>query len=42
MLEELSETARGFMRNSGNRTHVSSITTWEIAVKLRLGKLPQA
>lgn len=40
--DALSETARAFMRDRGNRIHVSSITAWEIAIKLRLGKLPQA
>lgn len=40
--EALSETARAFMRGRSNRIYVSSITAWEIAIKLRLGKLPQA
>ncbi len=40
--EALSETASEFMRDRSNRIYVSSITAWEIAIKLHLGKLPQA
>lgn len=40
--ETLSKTAREFMRDRSNRIYVSSITAWEIAIKLRLGKLTQA
>lgn len=40
--DALSETALDFMRDRSHRIHVSSITAWEIAIKLRLGKLPQA
>ena len=40
--DELSEKARNFMQDQGNRIYVSSITAWELSIKLRLGKLPQA
>jgi PIN domain nuclease of toxin-antitoxin system len=40
--QALSKTAREFMRDRRNRIYVSAITAWEIAIKLRLGKLPQA
>jgi PIN domain nuclease of toxin-antitoxin system len=40
--EALSDTARDFIRDRSKRIYVSSITAWELAIKLRLGKLPQA
>ena len=30
------------MRATGNQLHLSSATPWELATKLRIGKLPQA
>ena len=30
------------MRDRDNRVYVSPITAWELAIKLRLGRLPQA
>jgi PIN domain nuclease of toxin-antitoxin system len=40
--ERLSEAAIGAIADNGNAVFVSSATAWELAIKYRLGKLPQA
>lgn len=40
--ETLSKYARRTISEIGNEIHISAATTWEIATKFRLGKLPQA
>lgn len=40
--DALSKGARHAISEIGNEIHVSAATTWEIATKFRLGKLPQA
>ncbi len=40
--EQLSERARNLLRNPANEVLVSAASTWEIATKYRLGKLPEA
>jgi PIN domain nuclease of toxin-antitoxin system len=38
----LSRTARAFVGDDGNVIYVSAATAWEIATKVRLGRLPGA
>ena len=38
----LSRTARAAIADEANATHVSAASAWEIATKVRLGKLPGA
>jgi PIN domain nuclease of toxin-antitoxin system len=38
----LSRTAQGIIRSNDNRALVSAVSAWEIATKVRLGKLPAA
>lgn len=38
----LSRSARKVIRDGGNVIYVSAASAWEIATKVRLGKLPQA
>ncbi len=40
--DRLSPVAHGAIADSGNRVHVSAASGWEIATKVRLGKLPAA
>ena len=40
--EKLSRTASDFIREREHRIYVSAITAWEIAIKVRLGKLEEA
>ena len=40
--ERLSPSARAFIGDSDNRIMVSAASAWEIATKVRLGKLPGA
>jgi PIN domain nuclease of toxin-antitoxin system len=40
--QSLSKRARAFISNTGNVGIVSAASAWEIATKLRLGKLPTA
>lgn len=37
---ELSDNARALVTDADNETFLSAVSTWEIAVKCRLGKLP--
>lgn len=37
---ELSDVARTHFRDAGNEVYLSAVSTWEIAVRHRLGKLP--
>jgi PIN domain nuclease of toxin-antitoxin system len=39
---DLSARARAFISNTNNSLIVSSASAWEIAIKLRIGKLPAA
>jgi PIN domain nuclease of toxin-antitoxin system len=40
--DRLSPAAYGAIEDPGNRVHVSAASGWEIATKVRLGKLPAA
>ena len=40
--ERLPESVLGRLRDAEQRIFVSSISAWEISIKVRLGKLPQA
>jgi PIN domain nuclease of toxin-antitoxin system len=40
--DRLSPAAHGAIADPGNRVHVSAASGWEIATKVRLGKLPAA
>ena len=40
--DRLSPAAHGAIADQGNRVHVSAASGWEIATKVRLGKLPAA
>ena len=40
--DRLSPAAHGAIEDPGNRVHVSAASGWEIATKVRLGKLPAA
>lgn len=40
--DRLSPAAYGAIADPGNRVHVSAASGWEIATKVRLGKLPAA
>ena len=40
--EKLSENARTILADASNRLYVSAASAWEIATKVRLGKLPLA
>lgn len=37
---ELSDIARTLFKDAGNEVYLSAVSTWEIAVKHKLGKLP--
>ena len=38
----VSKAAAGVLEDEGNEIHVSAASAWEIATKVRLGKLPEA
>jgi PIN domain nuclease of toxin-antitoxin system len=40
--EKISPQVRAIMRNMENQIYVSSMTAWEISIKYKLGKLPEA
>lgn len=40
--QKLSASALTFIRNRDHRIYVSSMTAWELGIKVRLGKLEQA
>ena len=39
---QLSETTRGLIQDESNKIYVSAASAWEIATKVRIGKLPEA
>ena len=40
--DELSKPARKAIRDFNNEVFVSAVTVWEIAIKFRIGRLPEA
>jgi PIN domain nuclease of toxin-antitoxin system len=39
--ENLSQTAKGYLRNEENELYISIVSAWEVAIKYSLGKLPE-